>query len=222
MNQLSRSGWLALKASKGGRKCYPLTATCSNGCRLVRCKDPAQCWHMVGAQQMWLPLFLLSPSSHPRWHCKEMALNTQSQCISAVQCSLHKHLPLLMETPGAFPLSILSSTCSWGRVSAIMKKSTDFNHTGLKGSGRSGLGLRVKNNICTLLQLPQRCNPIEEAHESLTNLQWALCSCLLRCFHHFYLCQPDIQEPTTASLLEFALSLLEPPLSLCTVGCKCL
>lgn len=154
-----------------------------------------------------------------RWH---WILKAQSQCISAAQCSLHKHLPLLVETPGAFPLSILSSTYSWGRVSAIMKKSTEFNHTGLKGSGRAGWELTVKNNICTLWQLHQNCNPIEEAHENLTKLQWVLCLCLLRCFHHFYLCQPDIQEPTPASLLGFALSLLEPTLSLCTVGCKCL
>lgn len=52
MNQLSPSGWLALKASKGGGKRYPLTSTCSAVCRFVRYKDPAQCWRKVGAQQM--------------------------------------------------------------------------------------------------------------------------------------------------------------------------
>lgn len=112
------------------------------------------------------PLFPPPPTGTVR----NMTLNTPGpasvyQHIRAVQSS-----PVLMESPVALTRSALGSTCSWGRASAIARKQIEFNHMGLKGSGREGWELRVKNDICTLCKFHQNCNPIEGAHKSLMSV----------------------------------------------------
>lgn len=74
-----------------------------------------------------------------------------------------------------------------GQSGRYREKIDYIDHTGLKGSGRAGRGLRMKNNICTLGQLHQHCNPNEEADKSLTGVSVVgallICPQVLSLFH---------------------------------------
>lgn len=81
----------------------------------------------------------------------------------------------------------------------------------------------MKNNICTLGQVHHHCNPNEEADKSLTSV--VIVGALLICpqvLSLFHLDASLIPGSNTFIFVGFALRLLEPSVSLCTAGCKCL
>ena len=209
MNQLSPSG---LAGSQGW---LLLAGLAVDG---ARCRDPAQRWHILGAQQIWLPLSSCSAPfiTSPNWHRKEHDIERARHSISV--SVLHRvHLYWWK------PLLLSHWALSWGRASALVRKVIEFNHMGLKGSGRAGWGLRVKNNTCTLWQWHQNCNPIEGSRK--TWMRVAAVGALLISPQKFSPFPPvPARHPgaSTCIFVRVALGLLEPPLSLCTAGWKCL
>lgn len=156
-----RMWWLSPRAGEGrGKKTHSLLLQDWLWIRWG-IKTPAQCWLPFSSCSAPFPTSATCIVKH------KGKVKVQHQCLSAVQCYLHKPSHSLMETPGMFMPSILSSTHTWGRSSAIMRKLTALNHTSLKGSGRAGWELIAKNNICTLWQLPHHCG---EAYTNMTSV----------------------------------------------------